>query len=255
MKKYIKNKHFTLVEILISMGVFLVLLTLLLNFFSGTRLVWKTLRERNEAFENSRVAMNVISDLLQCSVAVRDTVGFFIIDEGRICTFYTHSTRNLSGTSNSSGTTNATDHSDLDNLHVVKLSIYKPNSNAKEKDNGELVIYSQRVKDMTIGTSWETPPPVTTNKKVIIPSVSELKFKALIPVDTERGPNRPVAVEVTLKMFDNKENFVYWNELKKKDEEKAKEFRMAHEYVFSRVISFEDVEKPIYEVSDAAPTP
>ena len=82
-----------------------------------------------------------------------------------------------------------------------------------------------------------------------------MKFKALIPVDTERGPNRPVAVEVTLKMFDNKENFVYWNELKKKDEEKAKEFRMAHEYVFSRVISFEDVEKPIYEVSDAAPTP
>ena len=71
MKKYIKNKHFTLIEILISMGVFLVLLTLLLNFFSGTRLVWKTLRERNEAFENSRVAMNLITDLMQCSLSVR----------------------------------------------------------------------------------------------------------------------------------------------------------------------------------------
>ncbi|MBR2633723.1 MAG: hypothetical protein IKD29_09790 [Lentisphaeria bacterium] len=250
MKKYIKNKHFTLIEILISMGVFLVLLTLLLNFFSGTRQVWKTLRERNEAFENSRVAMNLITDLMQCSVAVRGNIGFFISENSgedekyNNCTFYTHSTRNFSGT------TNAADHSDLDNLHVVKLSY--------DEANGELLLHSQRLKDMTVaaGTAWNKRPEVTTNKKVIIPAVSGLYFKALIPVDDpNQSPNRPAVVEITLKMFDNKENRDYWHKLNVAGDAKAKEFRMAHEYVFSRVISFEDVEKPIYEVSDAAPTP
>ena len=248
MKKYIKKTHFTLVEILISMGVFLVLLTLLLNFFSGTRLVWKTLRERNEAFENSRVAMNLITDLMQCSLSVRDNIGFFIGDKANSadnCTFYTHSTRNFSGAAN------AADHSDLDNLHVVKLSY--------NKDEGRLVLHSQRVKDMTVaaGTAWNTLPAVTGNEKVIIPAVSALTFKALITAAEK--PNRPVAVEVTLKMFDNKENRRHWYEdldgKNATEPAKAKEFRMAHEYVFSRVISFEDVEKPIYEVSDAAPTP
>ena len=50
-------KRFTLVELMVSMGVFLILLTLLLNFFSGTRQVWKTLRERNDAYANARIAI------------------------------------------------------------------------------------------------------------------------------------------------------------------------------------------------------
>ena len=71
-----KKSRFTLIEIMLSMGVFLILLTLLLNFFSGTRQVWKNLRERNDSFEKARVAMDIVSDLLSTSVAGKDVPGF-----------------------------------------------------------------------------------------------------------------------------------------------------------------------------------
>lgn len=249
MKKYVKNSRFTLIEIVVSMGVFLILLSMLLSFFSGTRQVWRTLRSRNESFENSRVAMNLMTELLQCSVASRDKIGFFIgngtVDSADNCTFYTHSTRDLSDGAD------ASKYGDLDNLHVVKLFV--------EKKDGELVICSQRVNGMAISSTdtWKTRPEVTANKKVIIPGVVKVNFKSLIPRADKA--NRPSALEIMLSMFDNKDNYRHWyNDLGGEnltEPEEAKKFRQEHEYVFSRVISFEDIEKPIYEVSDETATP
>ena len=236
-----KMKRFTLVEIIVSMGVFLILLTLLLNFFSGTRQVWKNLRERNEAFENSRVAMNLISDLVLCSVASRDRIGFFVPANNSSCTFYTHSTRQLVGAPSS-------DHCELDNLYAVKIE--------RDSATGELVIYSSRVKGMTVPDAWNTAPTVTGNKKVIIPAVSDVQFKKLIATSAN---NRPGALEITLRMFDNKANYKHWSDTLNgssgTESSEAKDYRLAHEYSFSRVISFEDIDKPIYEVSDAQDTP
>ena len=96
MQNQLRKRRFTLIEMMVAMGVFMILLTLLLNFFSGTRQVWKTLRDRNDSFEKARVAMDIVTDLLTTSVADAGNVGFWVPTTNDSCTFVTRTTRNLS---------------------------------------------------------------------------------------------------------------------------------------------------------------
>ena len=49
-------------------------------------------------------------------------------------------------------------------------------------------------------------------------------------------------------IFDSEENLKKHTEMD--DETLKKEFKAAHEYVFTRVISFEDISEPVYEVKN-----
>lgn len=64
MKLRSKKYHFTLVELLVSLGVFSILLIIFMQFFSGARLVWTNSEKRTQVYTNSRVAMNTLSLLL-----------------------------------------------------------------------------------------------------------------------------------------------------------------------------------------------
>lgn len=224
-----KKSRFTLIEIMLSMGVFLILLTLLLNFFSGTRQVWKSLRERNDSFEKARVAMDVVSDLLSTSVAGKDVPGFWVASDS--CTFVTRTTRNLVSPST------ATDDigRELDNYYLVKIYA----------ENGVLKISSQRLGSFT-GTLNSGVPSFTGTVKEIIDAVGGVEFKTLVAGDVNK---RCTAIEISLHLFDSKENYKLHNDMQ--DGSAKKDFQAAHEYVFTRVISFDDVSDPIYEVTNA----
>lgn len=56
--------NFTLVELLVSLGVFSILLILFMQFFSGMRLVWTNTEKSNDTNYSVRITMDLLSELL-----------------------------------------------------------------------------------------------------------------------------------------------------------------------------------------------
>ena len=67
MKKFSSKKRFTLVELLVSLGIFSILLVLFMQFFSGMRLSWTNSEKRSEISSNVRIAMDMLSTLLSAT--------------------------------------------------------------------------------------------------------------------------------------------------------------------------------------------
>lgn len=67
MKKINSKKRFTLVELLVSLGIFSILLVLFMQFFSGMRLSWTNSEKRSEISSNVRIAMDMLSTLLSAT--------------------------------------------------------------------------------------------------------------------------------------------------------------------------------------------
>ncbi|MBO5792941.1 MAG: prepilin-type N-terminal cleavage/methylation domain-containing protein [Lentisphaeria bacterium] len=72
-----KRKNFTLVELLVSIGVFSVLLVVFMQLFNGLRLAWTNTEKKNDLQQSSTISMGIISDLLGsiAGVNVEETVG------------------------------------------------------------------------------------------------------------------------------------------------------------------------------------
>lgn len=64
MKNRNRKKLFTLVELLVSLGVFSLLLVIFMQFFSSTRTVWVNSEKRTQVYANARVAMDMVSQLI-----------------------------------------------------------------------------------------------------------------------------------------------------------------------------------------------
>ena len=64
MKKFSRKYSFTLVELLVSLGVFSILLVLFMQFFSGMRLTWTNTEKRGDVSSDARIAMNMLSTLI-----------------------------------------------------------------------------------------------------------------------------------------------------------------------------------------------
>ena len=64
MKKTLARKRFTLMELLVAMGVFSVLLVIFMQFFSGMRLAWTNTEKRTDVHGNVRIAMDMLSALI-----------------------------------------------------------------------------------------------------------------------------------------------------------------------------------------------
>ena len=232
MQNQLKKRRFTLIEMMVAMGVFMILLTLLLNFFSGTRQVWKTLRDRNDSFEKARVAMDIVTDLLTTSVADEGNVGFWVPTTNDSCTFVTRTTRNLSSAAASGDDLSK----ELDNYYLAKIYV----------ENGVLKLVGQRMgNSFTVSLDTTTAPVPAGTAKNIIDAVREITFKTLVGGSSSE---RCTALEVTLSIFDNKDNYEKYLDMADGDTKNS--FRAAHEYVFTRVISFDDVTDPIYEVTN-----
>ena len=233
-------KRFTLVELMVSMGVFLILLTLLLNFFSGTRQVWRTLRERNDAYANARIAMDLMSELISCSVASDKIVGFYISNDNSSCTFLTNSNRTLEEYAAASGGLG---------LYAVKLHLDEGTSSDPNGFLRVTAVPAGKADESNFDNNAFAKTALNVgsgNGKLIIRSVSGLTFTKLTA--TSEPHSRPMAIEITLKIFDNQDNYLAWRKMSKSsdaEKEAEKKFRSAHEYTFSRVVSFDDIEEEL----------
>lgn len=72
MKRNLKNVRlvcrFTLVELLVSMGVFTLLMFVLIRFFDSAQKAWTLSSQRNMVYENARIALDLITRDLQCAL-------------------------------------------------------------------------------------------------------------------------------------------------------------------------------------------
>ncbi len=64
-----RKSHFTLIELLAAMAVFLVLMAIVFSFFSTAQKAWTTTDTNTRIYENARVALDLISRDLQCAMA------------------------------------------------------------------------------------------------------------------------------------------------------------------------------------------
>ena len=67
MRKHNRKNQFTLVELLVSLGVFSVLLVVFMQIFSGMRLIWTNSEKEADVSSGARVAMDVLSELVSAA--------------------------------------------------------------------------------------------------------------------------------------------------------------------------------------------
>ena len=68
----IKKSFFTLLEVLVSMGVFSLLMLALMQFFSAAQGVWERTGNKAELFDSAKVAMDILANDLTCAYYERD---------------------------------------------------------------------------------------------------------------------------------------------------------------------------------------
>jgi type II secretory pathway pseudopilin PulG len=68
----IRRHRYTIIEVLASMGIFIILITALMQFFSSARTLWVSSSRRNELYANARVALDLISRDLQSAMYQND---------------------------------------------------------------------------------------------------------------------------------------------------------------------------------------
>lgn len=81
-----KKSFFTLLEVLVSMGVFSLLMLALMQFFSAAQGVWERTGNKAELFDSAKTAMDIIANDLTCAYYEMDhdsNYQFFSIDKDK----------------------------------------------------------------------------------------------------------------------------------------------------------------------------
>ena len=58
-------RHYTIVEVMVAMGIFLVMMTIMMQFFTSAQKVWNLASKKNMLYADARVAMNLMTRELQ----------------------------------------------------------------------------------------------------------------------------------------------------------------------------------------------
>lgn len=77
MKKLVRTVHFTLMEMIISMGVFVLLVTIAIRFYNTSFSATSNAIGNNMVFENSRIALDMITRDLQTIYYKNDAIPFW----------------------------------------------------------------------------------------------------------------------------------------------------------------------------------
>ena len=66
-------RHYTIVEVMVAMGIFLVMMTIMMQFFTSAQKVWNLASKKNMLYADARVAMNLMTRELQSVLYDSDT--------------------------------------------------------------------------------------------------------------------------------------------------------------------------------------
>lgn len=247
-----KSRCFTLVELLVAMAVFVVMLALMLRFFSGTQQVWRGLRERNTVFADARTAMDLMTSLLENAVTSDKFIPLSVAGEVNEIRFLTRTPRTL---------LDEAVPPPADELECIFLVSFSRTDTANtdpewETDEGVLVLkvsatpQSGYAGNAISGENFQVEAfdaglDEPESSIAVIKQVSELSFRRLVECSYEDpDKNCPVAIEITLKVFDTLENYQIWKGLPDAQKEA---FRGQHEHTFRRVVGFDDIAELIEE--------
>ena len=70
-KKIIRN--YTIVEVMVAMGIFLIMMTIMMQFFTSAQKVWNASAKRNMIYADARVAMNLMTREIQSILYYNDS--------------------------------------------------------------------------------------------------------------------------------------------------------------------------------------
>jgi type II secretory pathway pseudopilin PulG len=59
-------RHYTIIEVMMAMGIFLVMMTIMMQFFTSAQQIWNKSSKRNAIYADARVAMNLMTREIQC---------------------------------------------------------------------------------------------------------------------------------------------------------------------------------------------
>ena len=68
-------RHYTIVEVMVAMGIFLVMMTIMMQFFTSAQKVWNAASKRNIMYADARVAMNLMTREIQSMLYDNDDDG------------------------------------------------------------------------------------------------------------------------------------------------------------------------------------
>ena len=69
---------FTLLELIVAMGIFSILMLMLMQFFSGAQKIWTAAEKRNAIYADARVAMDLTASMLQTTFYRTEAIPFYI---------------------------------------------------------------------------------------------------------------------------------------------------------------------------------
>lgn len=243
-KSTLKRHPFTLIEVMVAMGVLAILMMFTLQFFSGTQRLWADAESKNEVYSDARVAMDFISTQLQNIATAGTNIPFAL----------TKNTATVSGAPN-------------DRIYFCSNSPIKLNMNATSKlyfltfqlnNDDQLAIgafgdnqtgFANLFYSPTINTGTIDAVVTSGNADIcshIIGRVTGLEF---IPYDsnmtvlTTSQTALPYAISIRLTLLDSRA-YEQWKGMNGSFNEatntRSYEFRKANERTFTRTVFLGD---------------
>uniref|UniRef100_UPI003FD8A242 PulJ/GspJ family protein n=1 Tax=Alistipes putredinis TaxID=28117 RepID=UPI003FD8A242 len=261
-RKKFGKQRFTLIELLVSMAVFVIMLAMMLQFFVGAQRVWTGMEKRNDIYANGRVAMDIVTNLLQSQVSTEKNLPFVITygdysdaDNNRkndaIC-FFTKTSSNVGGGDrvravrfSMDGTDNTLVvrtlcRNDLTNKYESYFRAFgsaggyaSMNDSATDLESTVRSVDGSIVAERVTGFTIADPDNRRTSPSVNPPDTT-----------TERVPK---LVEVKLYMLDQK-SFDIWKQMPASNadqKERRAEFLQQNERTFVRTVFFDDITETV----------
>jgi hypothetical protein len=72
LRKIIRWRMFSLVELMVSMFIFLLMMGVMMRYFTAANQIWRSTAKKNEVYSNARIAMNLMVRDLQCAMYNND---------------------------------------------------------------------------------------------------------------------------------------------------------------------------------------
>lgn len=234
-KRYSRKGSFTLVELLVAMTVFSILLLLMLQFFSGAQKMWTSTEKRNELYADARIAMDLMTSLIQSSVAIHDNIPFVIPSSKDELYLVTKNPINLGG--------------DAGTLALVVFYL---------KNNNELYIKRLVNTDAnfefffrpfgstgaatdfaTLANQFPNLKSAGVDEDKVLSNVISLTFNK---IPSSSSDNRPLAIEIKLSLMDAF-NFDLWKNGSTAVQQTLEE---RHLYTFSRIVYLDKIDSTVF---------
>ncbi|WP_288559840.1 prepilin-type N-terminal cleavage/methylation domain-containing protein [uncultured Victivallis sp.] len=253
-----RKQPFTLVELLLAMVVFSIMLVLMMQFFSGARIIWSSTEKRNNMYADARIAMDLISTMLQNTIYAEEGIPFYV-DGYAVAQpssgydsklyFVTKTKMELPGT----GDIRFISFQRGSNADSNQLQIrIWPDDEPATKDDFSLCFppysagnsianYDQAL--ATVKTRLDNA--TGDNLGILLNNVTGFKVTPMIRSNTSNGvtipstssyEDLPFMIEIQLSLMD-KVNYDLWTQMTGTT---AESFKNQHEYTFTRTVFIDD---------------